>query len=678
MLRLILKTAGLGAVLSVGFGVAVFFSPSLIVNSFTLPWAGRALRAFEIPVTWESGHWATAWESFWERSLTISLKSPCYASPNPSVHACFSAVDAKAILNLRRQTVRLITLSIPKGTVTYQGPSHADAAKADVQALQAIFETAQPLLLGIAASELSIQEVRLLYNQDRQTLRARLSAATDKTASLSASVEGAWIVGGKRTPLRLSAVLKAEDSSIQYRLGGFWGAPASRIEAGATGIFQKNQLQGRLHADVRHPIRGVRRAGVTECTLDWQNSAPNAHVDLDCPLNFQLHKLDPLPLSTKLTGRISWNSETALSKVALQISLGITQFEKLSRQLESTPWAIPAPFNPLQGTATVTVALDSDLSFERLKSQFTAKTDLFSESQKVQISAGGNVDWNRVKNSAALDAKIVVDDTVLSLPRLDPVNLPRLFPDPNILYSDQKAEASSQFTYRLAIETRTPRSLRFLANQYGAVIPLELELVYSSQTGTSGVVRVPGFPVEFLRRNAEVKAIEVRFPKEGAAELSAQLLFHYTDYDLTLQAFGKLDSPRYSLTSTPSLSENSAWSLLLFGRPLEELTPGQGESLTNARAAATNGAVSALSMYLLASTPIESIGYDPTKGRFLATVRLVDGMSLRVEGQKEGVSSLGIRKRLGRNWVLNTYVERQSPLEPQRSVSTLLEWSHTY
>lgn len=139
-----------------------------------------------------------------------------------------------------------------------------------------------------------------------------------------------------------------------------------------------------------------------------------------------------------------------------------------------------------------------------------------------------------------------------------------------------------------------------------------------------------------------------------------------------------LDAPRFTITSNPPLSENSALSLLLFGRPLEELSPGQGESLGNARAALTSGAISAASMYLLASTPIESIGYDPSLGRFSATVRLVEGTSLRVESAKEGVTQLGIRKRLGRDWVLNTYVERTSPLEDRRSVSTFLEWSKTY
>lgn len=70
--------------------------------------------------------------------------------------------------------------------------------------------------------------------------------------------------------------------------------------------------------------------------------------------------------------------------------------------------------------------------------------------------------------------------------------------------------------------------------------------------------------------------------------------------------------------------------MLLFGRKLDALDAGQAASVGSTGAAVADGAVTLASMYLLASTPVESVGYNPVTRVSTAKIRLADGTSLNV------------------------------------------------
>ena len=118
-------------------------------------------------------------------------------------------------------------------------------------------------------------------------------------------------------------------------------------------------------------------------------------------------------------------------------------------------------------------------------------------------------------------------------------------------------------------------------------------------------------------------------------------------------------------------------SVLLFGEPLETLDPDRLSSIGNAQAALADGALNLASIYALASTPIQSIGYDPQKGIATMKVRLAEGTSLNVGASSSEVQEIGVRKRIGPNWTVTTQVEN-SAASSERSVSAFLEWALRY
>src|SRR5690606_11102980 len=119
-----------------------------------------------------------------------------------------------------------------------------------------------------------------------------------------------------------------------------------------------------------------------------------------------------------------------------------------------------------------------------------------------------------------------------------------------------------------------------------------------------------------------------------------------------------LAKPRLKLYSDPPLPERDIYALLIFGRSPDALDMDQRQSVEEARAAAADGAIGLLSMFYLARTPIESVGYNPQSGQFTAKVDLGRGVSLNVGAGGETEERVGLRKRLGRHWTIETTAVR--------------------
>ncbi len=727
----------LGATLGVILVLAsiVFFFPGLLVQDGTLPWAKRVIRALDIDVHWKQGQWSARSDSFWRKRVKLELVAPCYRQTEPLVDACLERVAFEGVYDLRRGRIFVERLEAPAGKVFVEASKSSTPPAKETEspfAPLAEVQSIRSLLASLDWNQVQVQKIRFLYSAPGTALRllASVHGATDgATRDLQVQAEGTLTSSRVRTPMRAAVRIHGKMvGPLDFGIDGYWGGEKQRISAEIRGGLTEELLEGKIQAAMANPAPGIPRVSVDQCQFSWkQKDAGPADISLDCPVSAQfsanlagaslnrVFRAEGLekPIHAKLTAQVklpdgdfqkaegsvelsavdlrttsleakvhaSLDVGASAEPVKAELQLTAPDFSELVRRLQTSPYAIPAPLNQLDGRVSLAVKGRTDLTFQQTALEFSVTSDLASDYQKLAFSGEGKVGIRPEgeKSRIDFDANVAFGETKLSLPRLDPTHLPQLFPDPNIVYPAAHAEKSETvFHYRIALRAGGAHPILLHSNQFNFDVPLELDLVAQDEGGLTGTLTIPKFKADLFRRDATVRQVRIRFPREGAAELNASVDIHYAEYDLTLQAFGALDSPRYTLTSNPPLSESSALSLLLFGRPLEELSPGQGESLGNARAALTNGAISAASMYLLASTPIESIGYDPAAGRFLATVRLVEGTSLRIESAKEGVTQLGIRKRLGRDWVLNTYVERTSPMEDRRSVSTFLEWSKTY
>ena len=200
----------------------------------------------------------------------------------------------------------------------------------------------------------------------------------------------------------------------------------------------------------------------------------------------------------------------------------------------------------------------------------------------------------------------------------------------------------------------------------------------TDQKPFSGFVRISSFPVELFRRKATIQNIDLQMKADPRkSEVNGNIQVVYTDYTVHIFILGLIDQPQLRFTSEPPLPQDQVLSVLLFGKTMDNLSSDQASSVGSARAAVANSAVSLASMYLLASTPIESIGYDPVSNTFTAKVRLANGTSLSVGGNMSQLNQIGIRKQLGPNWTITTYL--QNPLDPvQRTLTAFLEWTKGY
>jgi hypothetical protein len=117
--------------------------------------------------------------------------------------------------------------------------------------------------------------------------------------------------------------------------------------------------------------------------------------------------------------------------------------------------------------------------------------------------------------------------------------------------------------------------------------------------------------------------------------------------------------------------------VLLFGKEPEFLDPDKVQSVENTRAALADGMINLISMYYLASTPVESISYNPVSQSFSAKVNLARGTSLTVGTDPENLGEIGIRRNLGGGWSLETKAAIDEETGTN-SGSAMLRWSTSY
>ncbi len=370
----------------------------------------------------------------------------------------------------------------------------------------------------------------------------------------------------------------------------------------------------------------------------------------------------------------------------VNVKLSVPKFESVVTELHTTRWAIPAPFNILVGNAEFGASGKVDLN--RAKLPLYLRTRLLSKYQRVDIDGTGELVLENLihKNKQGVFQFLVdLSDVQLALPRLSSTELPpRLVPDPRIvsfLKASKAAldEAAASFRYNVHVKTPGATPVRLTSNLAKSPVPVSLDLGFESGREMAGSVSIGGFPVEFFRRKAVVERFLVRFnPIDGRRILDGSIRVDYTDYTIRILVFGEADSPKIKLISDPPVAEDQLIAVLLFGKPLQELDPEQTESIGQTRSAIANQAVGLGSMFLLASTPIESVNFDPETRSFGAKVKLGSGTSLNVGQDQDAHGHVGVKKRLSRYWTITTDVARSTTTPSGSSASAFLEWSNRY
>lgn len=376
-----------------------------------------------------------------------------------------------------------------------------------------------------------------------------------------------------------------------------------------------------------------------------------------------------------------------------QIDLGLTfpEFQTIVRRFGKTrSWAVPEPLSGLKGPIDLTVKGEGELPWDLRLFPIVATTRLTSPTQRLSVDASGTLeikDQNSVTD-ITLKAQVILSDIKLALPRLDLAAPPRLIPDNRIQTSQQLTrEAASKpsvvFHHEITIKTPKDHPILLTSNLAKRDIPINVDLSLINGEPTQIKLNISGFPVNVFRREAVLEYFGVHSSEDGKRMvLNGRLRVVYTDYTIFINISGNTDAPKVEFTSEPHLADQQVIAVLFFGKTIDQLEPGQMDSVNNTKAAIAgaaiaNSAVSLASMYLLASTPIESVGYDPLSGVMSAKVHLADGTSLNVGSDFRQLNTLGIRRRLGPNWAITTYLD--NPFDQiNRTLNAFIEWNKRY
>lgn len=714
----------------------ILYRPELVVNAANVRWAlatfAPQLRlsfdALDLRVESQSFWRKDIYID--SQNLCLDLNDPHL------IHFCAAKLHVDAKLNFAGFQVRLSeppTLQLEGGDLALTLKPSVPAKKSDPLAeipepsFRGIIGPYQNLVPNEAWGDIMLEMAKLdLRFSDGFRLSGKAEIANgDTPQTLNASVSLDFDLGEKPTRLHLDAAaiadLKAETLEAQLRLPDFHRASADVTLAQDLRIDAKALIKGRTaQIDVTTDIvAGAREARMNaKARLDLERPPflkardiplPRIEINQKARVTYRfspqeyLFDLDSSLSSPSFSGieidaavagafryarDADWRDE--LKPRALEAKVRIGDLQRLAKEIRWTLLQIPAPFYRMSGPIELLVSSDNpNPRAGTAKVKFT--TDLADGLQAVKLDLNADVRGfellqpsRRVEVSATLD----IPRLILELPRLSLLGFPRFIRDariqsPDLAPSDADALAAKAkkqpppFPWSLDLRLRTPNEPIVLrSNLISAPVPLKidqrLQIGSSGPAAFTGLTQVMPMQVELFRRQIQVNRINVNRPTPSATSLDGLFSYQTSEVQVRIRLLGTTESPQVVWESDPPLSQRQIISIIVFGKSLGELSQEESSSAQNLERAFADGALGVASLFLLASTPIESVSYDPVAKTYAARLKVDGRTSLSLGSDFEDKQSLALRRQLGGAWSIKT--ELQSTTEQKDQLSTFLEW----
>lgn len=358
----------------------------------------------------------------------------------------------------------------------------------------------------------------------------------------------------------------------------------------------------------------------------------------------------------------------------------IPQFQKVVEVLDKTAYAVWAPVNVLDGQVELGLSGQTDLIHTKGKLPIVFRTQLNSKTQAFNTDGKGEVEFSIEKKGTSANAlmDVTLTEAKLVLPHLGLQALPQLWPDNRLVDPKKVAKAANaDLKYLVTVKTPPDKPAQLFSNLTKDSVPLYLDLTADNQK-IGGSVRIGKTPLSILRRNVSIQEFTINLadPTDFSG-LNGTIRVDYSNYDIDLIILGTMKRPRVVFQSNPPLSQEEIISVLIYGQPYDALDTSQSNSVGNVASAVADRALRLSSLFLLASTPVESVGYDPSTGYVSARFRLGGSTSLEVGTNEGHTQKVGLRKNIGGNWIINTYIENDSDEGSQRG-GAFLDWYKRY
>ncbi len=392
-------------------------------------------------------------------------------------------------------------------------------------------------------------------------------------------------------------------------------------------------------------------------------------------------------LEAKLSGETGRLAKSLESEHQLEAGFDATRFADVVEFFEGTAYAIGAPFNAMRGPLRFRLRSQGRSRTGSQDVEYGLTSDLASARQRLKARVRGNV---RIKDLLTPRRRIInetqvdLQDIALELPYLEIGSTPALRRDPRI-HAGAPGPApppakSTQSAVAYSVRVLTRRPVRLLSNLVeGSSIPISLDLT-AKPAGLSGQIRIESFDTELFRQKGRVDHLTLT-PRPGvdAMGLDGRLVYKRQDVTINILLLGSTEKPQVAFQSDPPMDQNEIVSVLLYGKSPAQLSSDEQASAGNAANAFTSGAFGLASLYLFASTPVESVGYDAATQSYEVRFKLPGGASLAVGSDLEESRTLSLRKRVVRNVELEMQLRRDGDDAQQRNVlTTFLQWFRRY
>lgn len=384
--------------------------------------------------------------------------------------------------------------------------------------------------------------------------------------------------------------------------------------------------------------------------------------------------------STRFAGIPSKYPEGWLLETNLDLKAILPKFKKLVKALEKTAFPIFAPLNELDGSLEIKVAGKADFARQKGSIPLEFKSDLQSPQQSFISEGKGDLNYEVAQKNykTNLNFDFLLNNVKIVMPHLGYTALPTLFPDSRFVDpNDKKVAENKNLSYKITVRTPPDKPAYLVSNLTKDNIPLYIDLNLDEKK-LGGNIRVGNTQLEFFKRNASVEKFKLTLAEPRSKSIvDALLRVKYVDYVIDIIMVGEIERPKIIFQSDPPLEQDQIISVLIYGRTFEDLDAQNSSSVSAVSTAFADRALALGSLFLLASSPIESVRYDPSSRAFSAKIKLAKGTSLDLGTHEGKTQELGLRKTLKGNWLIRTYFTNDSQSNTQKG-GALLEWYKRY
>ncbi len=390
----------------------------------------------------------------------------------------------------------------------------------------------------------------------------------------------------------------------------------------------------------------------------------------------------------KVSGRASRLQALNISH-KLDFGLKVGRFEDLVEYLAHTPYSVPAPVNVFRGPLSVSLKGSGDSLKDSQDFEYSVVSGLAAGRQALKFEVKGKVAASRLwtpERSFRNETELALREVALQLPRFDLKGMAAFIPDSRIKTGAQLDKAAlareeerkqpaerSATVMRTEIRVKTVSPAILYSNLAKDPVPVGLDFTLKVPGGgMAGTVEIKPFRVEIFRRLASID--HIKFTGRAGSPvmgLDGLIVYKAAEAKILIRLLGTAQKPQVTFESDPPMSQADITAMLLFGKSPGKLDSDQQASAANTQTAVSNSAFGLASLYLLASTPIDYVGYDPVSRTYTVKLRIPGGATLQLgsDGQSRGMQ---LRKRIASNLAIQT--ELTNTQTQGNVVTTLLEW----